>query len=295
MRIGRDGDQGCQGASRRRLGVPVQASKRAACNSRGYEEDIEQAIQIILLTASGERVDAARIRRRPARFRVRAEQRRDARAIEETVRKALIDWEPRINLERVEVTPDDRQPNRRADPRRLRGARDQHFYNRVFPFYLLEGRRVDMPIESPQLDDLRYDARVEELIRRIPVYAPEWTDHNDSDPGITLIQLFAHLAEQIGYRLNRIPEKNHIELLKLLGVRLQPARAARDASRASARPTRRRSTGFTLSAGARASANERRPASLVSKPTPRSMLFRRNRLFWFNPTGKNLGSAFRPS
>jgi hypothetical protein len=83
-----------------------------------------------------------------------------------------------------------------------------------------------MPIQSPQLDDLRYDAVVQQLLRRIPVYAPEWTDWNDSDPGVTLIQLFAYLAEQVGYRLNQVPEKNYIELLKLLGIRLQPARAA---------------------------------------------------------------------
>src|SRR6188768_1174373 len=83
-----------------------------------------------------------------------------------------------------------------------------------------------MPIESPRLDDLTFDRTVEELVRRIPVYAPEWTDHNASDPGISLIHLVAHVAEQVGYRLNRIPEKNHIELLKLLGVRLHPAHAA---------------------------------------------------------------------
>lgn len=84
-----------------------------------------------------------------------------------------------------------------------------------------------MPIESPQLDDLRFDRTVEELVRRIPSYAPEWTDHNLSDPGMALVQIFGHLAEQIGYRLNRLPEKNHIQLLKLLGVRLQPAHAAK--------------------------------------------------------------------
>src|SRR3954463_4395800 len=83
-----------------------------------------------------------------------------------------------------------------------------------------------MPIQSPQLDDLRYDAVVQQLLRRIPVYAPAWTDWNDSDPGVTLIQLFSSLAEQVGYRLNQVPEKNYIELLKLLGIRLRPALAA---------------------------------------------------------------------
>lgn len=84
-----------------------------------------------------------------------------------------------------------------------------------------------MPIESPQLDDLRYRPLFEQLRRQIPMYAPEWTDHNDSDPGITLLQLFAHLGEQIGYRLNRLPDKVYIELLKLVGIRLAPAEAAR--------------------------------------------------------------------
>ena len=86
-----------------------------------------------------------------------------------------------------------------------------------------------MPIEPPRLDDLRYDAVVEDLVRRIPVYAPAWTDHNDSDPGITLIQLFAHLAEQIGYRLDRVPEAAHIALLRLLGIELEPALASQTA------------------------------------------------------------------
>lgn len=83
-----------------------------------------------------------------------------------------------------------------------------------------------MPIVPPQLDDLTYDRVVAELTRRIPVYSPEWTDFNDSDPGITLIQLFAYLSEMVGYRLNRVPEKNQIELLRLLGVELNPAHAA---------------------------------------------------------------------
>lgn len=83
-----------------------------------------------------------------------------------------------------------------------------------------------MPIESPQLDDLRFDVLAEQLRRQIPLYTPEWTDHNDSDPGITFLQLFALLAEQIGYRLNRLPDKAYVEMLKLVGIRLAPAQPA---------------------------------------------------------------------
>jgi hypothetical protein len=84
-----------------------------------------------------------------------------------------------------------------------------------------------VPIESPQLDDLRFQQVADQLRRQIPIYAPEWTDHNESDPGLAMIQLFAHLAEQIGYRLNRLPDKAYLEFLKLVGVRVRPAEAAR--------------------------------------------------------------------
>jgi len=44
-------------------------------------------------------------------------------------------------------------------------------------------------------------------VRRIPVYSPEWTDHNASDPGITLIELFAFLGENLLFRFNQIPKR----------------------------------------------------------------------------------------
>jgi hypothetical protein len=83
-----------------------------------------------------------------------------------------------------------------------------------------------MPIVSPNLDDLTYDRIVTELTNRIPVYSPEWTDYNDSDPGITLIQLFAYLTEMVGYRLNQVPQKSQASLMQLLGVTLNPATPA---------------------------------------------------------------------
>jgi hypothetical protein len=84
-----------------------------------------------------------------------------------------------------------------------------------------------MPVTPPRLDDLDY-ATIEKMLRgRIPLVAPEWTDHNDSDPGIAILQLCAFLAEQVGYRINRVPEKTYVEFMKLVGVRLRPTVAAR--------------------------------------------------------------------
>ena len=52
---------------------------------------------------------------------------------------------------------------------------------------------------------------------------PEWTEHNVSDPGITLIELFAWMTEMTIYRLNRVPDKLHVALLDLLGIRARAA------------------------------------------------------------------------
>lgn len=83
-----------------------------------------------------------------------------------------------------------------------------------------------MPLPSPPIDGRDYQALVDELIARIPAHTPEWTNHNDSDPGITLLQLFAHVTESLLYRANLIPERNRAKFLSLLGLRLNPAREA---------------------------------------------------------------------
>ena len=62
-----------------------------------------------------------------------------------------------------------------------------------------------MPIQ-PDLDERRYQKLVAETLRRIPLHSPEWTNYNSSDPGVTLIQLFAWLADSLLDRLDRIPE-----------------------------------------------------------------------------------------
>ena len=85
-----------------------------------------------------------------------------------------------------------------------------------------------MPLPEPMLDDLRFQRDlVDEAKRRIIRYCPEWTDYNVSDPGVTLIELFAWMTEMITYRLNLVPEKNYIRFMDLLGVQLQPANSAK--------------------------------------------------------------------
>jgi hypothetical protein len=64
------------------------------------------------------------------------------------------------------------------------------------------------------------------MLASIPAHTPEWTIQQLGDPGRTLIELFAWLADTILYRANLIPERQRLAFLKLLGIPLQPAAAA---------------------------------------------------------------------
>jgi phage baseplate assembly protein W len=104
-----------------------------------YEEDVEQAIQIILLTARGERVMLPEFGAGLRDFVFEPNSTPTRARIAEMVRRALIDWEPRIDLERVEVTAGDENNVVLIHIDYVVRATNQ-FYNRVYPFYLLEGR-----------------------------------------------------------------------------------------------------------------------------------------------------------
>lgn len=84
-----------------------------------------------------------------------------------------------------------------------------------------------MPLPSPIIDDRTFQQLSTELKARIPVYNPEWTDHNESDPAITLLELMAFHGEALLYRLNQIPEATYLEYLRLLQIPLRPLQAAR--------------------------------------------------------------------
>ncbi len=84
-----------------------------------------------------------------------------------------------------------------------------------------------MSLPAPNLDDRTFDEIVQDALRRIPRHCPGWTDHNPSDPGVTVIELMAWMTESVIYRLNRVPEKSYIKFLELMGVALRPMQPAR--------------------------------------------------------------------
>jgi predicted phage baseplate assembly protein len=82
-------------------------------------------------------------------------------------------------------------------------------------------------LPAPNLDDRRFQDLVDDAKRLVQQRCPEWTDHNVSDPGVTLIETFAFMTDQLLYRLNRVPDRLHVAFLDLLGITLHPPTTAR--------------------------------------------------------------------
>ena len=83
-----------------------------------------------------------------------------------------------------------------------------------------------MSLPAPNLDDRRFQDIVDEAKRLIPRYCPEWTNHNLSDPGVALIELFAWMTDMFLYRLNQVPDRLYTKFLDLVGLELFPPQAA---------------------------------------------------------------------
>lgn len=83
-----------------------------------------------------------------------------------------------------------------------------------------------MPLVSPRLDDRTFEQLVTEALERVRKSCPEWTDLTPGDPGVMLLELIAYATETMLFRLNQVPDKVYVELLRLIGVTLQPPAAA---------------------------------------------------------------------
>ena len=82
-------------------------------------------------------------------------------------------------------------------------------------------------IEIPRLDTIEFDALVEEARGLIPRYAPDWTDHNLHDPGITLLDLLAWMIDQQLYRIGLVGDGHEAAFAALLGLEPQGTCPAR--------------------------------------------------------------------
>jgi uncharacterized phage protein gp47/JayE len=83
-----------------------------------------------------------------------------------------------------------------------------------------------MTLPVPKLDDRRFDQLVTAALERVRQTCPGWQDLNPGDPGLTLIEVFAFLTENMIYRLNRVPEKLYVTLMNLVGVQVRAPSAA---------------------------------------------------------------------
>jgi hypothetical protein len=73
-----------------------------------------------------------------------------------------------------------------------------------------------MPMTTPKLDDRTYADLLNEARTLIPGLYPEWTDHNPTNPGITLVELFAWLTEMLIFRTDQVPDRHRLAFLRLL-------------------------------------------------------------------------------
>src|SRR5262245_61268357 len=104
-----------------------------------YEEDIEQAIKIILLTNRGERVMRPEIGAGLNEFILEPVNQTTMQLLNTRVEESLIDWEPRIDVEQVSVTTDPVERNRLNIDVMYRVRATNAVRNLVYPFYLEEG------------------------------------------------------------------------------------------------------------------------------------------------------------
>jgi Baseplate J-like protein len=105
-----------------------------------------------------------------------------------------------------------------------------------------------MPLLLPNLDDRMWTDLVDEGRALIPVYGSEWTDHNASDPGMTLVELLAWFAEMDIFSLNQITDAERLRFLALVDVKPrgpQPADAVLSFSSATGTPTLARTLEFS--------------------------------------------------
>ena len=118
---------------------PLQNGPDGEVAMAAFEEDIRQAILIIMQTDPGERVMRPDFGAGLNALVFEPVNTTTLALVRHRVEQALILWEPRINVIEVLVTTDDNERNRLLIEVQYQVRATNTFYNLVYPFYLLEG------------------------------------------------------------------------------------------------------------------------------------------------------------
>ena len=133
-----------------------------------------------------------------------------------------------------------------------------------------------MPLPVPNLDDRTFDQLVTEARTLIPKHFPTWTDHNPSDPGITLLELFASLIEAAIYQINRVPERSLEHFAALVGVARKPDEPIAETLRQALEALERQDRAITVEDFERLQRTSLRSSSsqphLTPSPAPKPLL-----------------------
>jgi phage baseplate assembly protein W len=119
---------------------PVTADPSGEAAFAAHEDDVRQAIQIILGTDPGERVMRPDFGAGLKALVFEPIGASTAALVRHRVEEALVRWEPRIDVLDVSVTDDGPAGNRLLVKIDYRIRSTNTFYNLVYPFYLLEGQ-----------------------------------------------------------------------------------------------------------------------------------------------------------
>lgn len=118
--------------------VRVDESGRIALSQ--FEEDIQEAIRIILLTSRGERVMRREFGGGLHDFVFETMSATNVGNIQAAIQDALIEWEPRIEVLSVRVEPDLGEIGKLLIDIDYRVRATNTQFNLVFPFYIEEGQ-----------------------------------------------------------------------------------------------------------------------------------------------------------
>ena len=84
-----------------------------------------------------------------------------------------------------------------------------------------------MQITAPKIDERTFEDIVNKAKSIAPFYTPEWNASAEKEAGSALLKLFAYMLEMVITRINKVPDKNFMDFLNMLGMKLLPARSAR--------------------------------------------------------------------